>query len=201
MIAPTPGQLQRPHWSGYAKAIAPRSVRAPNGRPERPVPICSYPALERIVAERSVRYGDGHDALIYQWETAIEREFGLDREPLLTAADGQGYVERLWSRYSPGLSPYFSAPPILILESRPGAVANCLEHTIRIGPEHCRRSWLIHETIHLCIPEEQHGARWISAMVEVWQREIDVPTGFARELARERGIELSPAAPFRMTRA
>jgi hypothetical protein len=170
-------------------------------RPERPVPICRHPTLERMVVERRLRYGDGRDAMVYSWEAQVEREFGLDCEPLLTAADGQGYVERLWSRYSPGLSPYFGAPPLLILEARAGAVANCLEHTIRIGPEHCRRSWLAHEAIHLCIPEEQHGARWINAMIKLWRREFNVPTGFSRQLARHAGLEMvrRKGRPFQLS--
>ena len=178
-----PGQLERPHWSAYSQ---PR-------RPERPVPICRYPALDAIVAERTLRYGDGHDAKIYTWEATVEQTYGLDREPLLTAADGQGYVDKIWRIYSPGLSPFFSATPTLVLvtgaELR-GAVANCLCHEIRINAEHCRRSWLIHETIHLCIPEEQHGERWLNAMIKVWRHEFMIAPAFSRELAREAGLEM-----------
>src|ERR1019366_5225246 len=96
-------------WSEYGRK--PR-------RPERPAPICRYPTLERMVIERAARYGDGHDAKIYGWEATVEQIFGLDREPLLTLDDGQIYIDKLWRSYSPGLSPYFSAPPTLIPEPR-----------------------------------------------------------------------------------
>jgi hypothetical protein len=171
-------------WSEYG-ARKPARLQ----RPERPVPICSYPTLEAIVAERVLRYGDGHDALVYGWEAQVEQIFGLDREPLLTLDDGQIYIDKLWRTYASELSPFFSAPPTLILEPRSGAVASCLEHTVRIGHEYCRRSWLAHETIHLCIPEEQHGPRWRRAMIGVWAQEFMIAPELSRELAREAGLE------------
>ena len=88
---------QRPHWSGYAKPIAPRSVRAPNGRPERPPAgastaelECMYPDLVVMLAQRTSLWGDGVDHRAYSWE-----EDCLDQGPLISESEAREFIGQL----------------------------------------------------------------------------------------------------------
>ena len=118
---------------------------------------------------------------------------GSNRDPLMTGADAQIFVERLWRTYSSALSPYLAAPPVVVVlyaDRLKGARAECLHHRILIDEEHCRRCGLAHETARSRHVDEQHGPGWISTMLTIWRDEFDVPIGFSVDLAREAGIEL-----------
>ena len=184
---------QRPHWSGYGEPIAPRSVRAPNGRPVRPPAgatqeqlECLYPDLVDMMVTRTSLWGAGVDHRAYAWE-----EDCLDQGPLISEPEGRKFIGQLWERYAHRHEPAFSAPPALLVvphNELSGAVMNTLEHRIVISAGCLRRAWLAHEVGHALNPRTQHCPRWAGTMVTIWSDFFDVPIGFAQELAREAGL-------------
>lgn len=176
--------------------------RHPHGcQPDRPDPNATTAALERrhpelvnIMVERSARYGDGRDANVYAWESHIWADAGLDDSPLLSPTQAQDFAARLWSRYAPRFGPYFSGvPEIRVLgeaEAVGGARAQALHHRVLVDQCHCSRPWLLHELLHLCVPSEQHGPTWASAMVTAWADEFGIDREHAMRSAREMGLRV-----------
>lgn len=103
----------------------------------------------------------------------------------------------MWLRYSSNFAPFFvGVPEVRVLseaEAVGGARAQALHHRILIDARYCRRPWIIHEVAHLCVPGEQHGPIWASAMVEAWQDEFGIDAAHAFALAAQHGVTVGEA--------
>jgi hypothetical protein len=176
-----------------------RKPRPARRRPARPNPGATtaqlerrYPELVTIMCERTARYGGGHDANVYAWESQIWADVGLDDSPLLSPTQAQDLAAGFWAKYAPRFEPYFSGvPEVRVLgeaEAVGGARAQALHHRILIDQRCCRAAWLIHEALHLMLPAEQHGGTWASAMVTAWSQEFGINVAHALALAAQHGV-------------
>jgi len=173
----------------------------PDSRPDPQAAVWQlerrYPDLIDTLRDRTRQFGDGrqpYDQSVYAWECACWPP-ELERASPFGPVQAQRYVDRLWKKYAASLRPYFHASPVVHVLADAGgagaARANTLRHSISIEQSVCRPAWLAHELMHLFHVHEQHGPGWAAGMVELWEREFDIPRARSLELAARHGVEVN----------